>query len=140
MRRAGQEGLEKEVLKICPNRAEALRIEMKVIMAFRDHPLCMNERPLRYLKLPKEIPPPPPGLAWPPQYHETNFRHKRHGIKVYIEEHWRPFIDAGLVDMRFIRAYYPTALRALYTLRERDLSSGKLYRTLPPHLTISRAT
>jgi len=126
--------LEKQILKVCTSRKEALALERRLIMAFRKHPLCMNETQREY-----PVPPPaPPGLEWPPQFNDTDYWHKRGGIIAYLENMWLPFIIRKTVDMRFLRLYYPSAAEAIYAYRTARTGSERGRRQLPDNLRIPR--
>jgi hypothetical protein len=127
--------LEKEVLKVCPSRDEALRIEKSLINSLWPNPLCMNNKHTKNWITPAIKPPPAPrGLTWPPQYHDTEFWKRRHGIKVYLETHWAPFIERRLVDMEFLRTYYPSAMMTIYRFyTKRGMKPGKEF---PAHLRV----
>ena len=127
--------LEKEVLKVCPTREAALRIEKSLINSLRPNPLCMNNKHTKNWITPANKPPPAPrGLTWPPQYHDTEFWKRRHGIKVYLETYWVPFIERKMVDMLFLRTYYPSAMMTIYRFyTKRGVKPGKEF---PAHLRV----
>ena len=128
--------LEKEVLKVCPTREEALRIEKSLINSLRPNPLCMNNKHTTKNWLTPAIKPPPAprGLTWPPQYHDTEFWKRRHGIKVYLETYWVPFIERKMVDMLFLRTCYPSAMMTIYRFyTKRGVKPGKEF---PAHLRV----
>jgi hypothetical protein len=127
--------LEKEVLKTYPNRAAAERAERLLINAFKDHPLCMNSKYKKnWLEPAIKLPPAPPGLSWPPQFHDTEFWRRWHGIKVYLETHWVPFIEHGMIDLEFMRNYYPSAMAGIHQFQgKRGKTPGNI---LPKHLKI----
>jgi hypothetical protein len=127
--------LEKEVLKTFATRDQALVTEQKLICAFRSNPLCMNHKHTKNWIAPALTPPAPPrGLKWPPQIHDTEFWNRRHGVKVYLETYWVPFLERRLVDMEFLRTYYPSAMMAIYRFAtRRGDTPGKL---LPPKLRV----
>lgn len=133
--------LEKEVLKVFPDRKEALRVEGVLIERFRNHPLCMNSK--AWLSPVLAIPEPPDKLSWPPQYHDTQFWRRRHGLKVYLETHWAPFIEQGMVDMMFLRAYYPSTAFSIYrfeTVRTSGRKNVPIRNELPTFLRVPRTS
>jgi hypothetical protein len=127
--------LEKEVLKVCTTREEALRIEKMLINSLRPNPLCMNNKHTKNWITPAIKPPPAPrGLTWPPQYHDTEFWKRRHGIKVYLETYWVPFIERNMVDMQFMRTYYPSAMMTMYRFASRN--GTRPVKEFPAHLRV----
>ena len=127
----GQHVLEKEILKVCPTRQAARVLEKRLINAFRSHPLCMNDR-----RDDRILPDPPEGVTWPPQFHNSELWRKRAGLRIYLETYWLPFIERSLVDMRFLRAYYPTTVTAIYGYKTARSDEGRARRDLPKHLRI----
>lgn len=71
------------------------------------------------------------------QYHETEWWRKWNGgVKLYLERFWAPFIDAELIDLAFMRAYYPSTVAAIHQFQgRRGNAPGNI---LPRHLTIPR--
>lgn len=83
-----------------------------------------------------KLPPLPPGLAWPDETYAQAYRHRREGIVQFLDRVWLPLVQAGLVDLRVLRARDPSAAKGIDNFKRRlDRTTGQPGR-LPPHLDI----
>ena len=80
-----------------------------------------------------KLPALPEGLHWPrKKYAREN---KKHGVTIeqFLRREWRPLIDAGYGELRWLRAVDPSAVSGITNYERRDPKTGKRNR-LPPDL------
>jgi tetratricopeptide (TPR) repeat protein len=87
------------------------------------------------------LPPLPKGLKWPKEHFDQSPYFQKHGgIVRHLDEVWRRHIEAGVVDMAVLRAFYPSTALGVDRLRKRrDLETGERLR-LPPDLDIPQVS
>jgi tetratricopeptide (TPR) repeat protein len=77
---------------------------------------------------------PPAGLDWPTETYAQAHRIRGEDIVAFLSRVWLPFIEAGAVDMRVLRARDPSAAKGVDNFTQKiDPATGER-RRLPAHL------
>jgi tetratricopeptide (TPR) repeat protein len=87
------------------------------------------------------LPPLPKGLKWPKEHFDQSLHFQRRGgIVRHLDEVWRRHIEARMVDMAVLRAFYPsTALGIDRFRKKKDPETGERLQ-LPPDLDIPQVS
>jgi tetratricopeptide (TPR) repeat protein len=79
-------------------------------------------------------PAPPDGLDWPTETYAQAHRTRGEDIVAFLSRVWLPLIEAGVVDMRVLRARDPSAAKGVDNFTQKiDPANGER-RLLPTHL------
>jgi tetratricopeptide (TPR) repeat protein len=78
--------------------------------------------------------PAPPALAWPTETYAQAHRTRGEDIVAFLSRVWLPLIEAGLVDMRVLRARDPSAAKGVDNFKQKIDPATGTRRDLPAHL------